>query len=174
MAPGISPSIMTLAVGTRAPHGLASSPTLASGRLPQGHCLRAGRWGAVSASPQAGSPHPSPAPRPPQMRGTYSALSPNSLSAVPDTVGGGDSMAQGLPLCDRLGHMRRPPESGAGGLSQGAGRGGDRGKGAPTPGLLHFAPRSHLLIDGTIFNQPASTSVIFHSSHRYPTKTLHA
>lgn len=51
---------------------------------------------------------------------------------------------------------------------------GDRGEGAPTPGPLHFAPRSHLLIDGTIFNQPASTSVIFHSSHRYPTKTLHA
>lgn len=124
MAPGISPPITTLAVGTRAPHGLASSPTLASGRLPQGRCLRAGRWGAASAGPQAGSPHPSPAPQPPQMRGTYSALSPNSLSAVPDTVGGGDSMAQGLPSCDRLGHMRRPRESGAGGLSQGGGRGG--------------------------------------------------
>lgn len=62
---------------------------------------------------------------------------------------------------------RAVPGSGAGGR-------GDRGKGAPTPSPLHFATRSHLLIDGTIFNQPASTSVIFHSSHRYPTKTLHA
>lgn len=175
MAPGTSPSITTLAVGTRAPHGLASSPTLASGRLPQGRCLRAGWWGAVSAGPQAGSPHPSPAPRPPQMRGTYSALSPNSVCCPRHCRGWGQHGPGVAVVRPVRAHAqatgvwggRAVPGSGAGGR-------GDRGEGAPTPGPLHFAPRSHLLIDGTIFNQPASTSVIFHSSHRYPTKTLHA
>lgn len=35
---------------------------------------------------------------------------------------------------------------------------------SPTHSPLHLSPRFHLLIDETIFNQPANTSVIFYSS----------